>query len=76
MQTRVELTVRPCPVPGYRWVVVLDSDDLDLRGFANVKDAERYYARLVRDCEDDYARDGQHAWHTTDVPGVPLLPAP
>jgi hypothetical protein len=54
---------------------VLDSDEVELHGFARVTDAERFYTGLVWDCEDDYARDGEHAWHTTDVPGIPLLPA-
>lgn len=75
VQPHVKLTVRPCPVPGHRWVVVLDSDELEIHGFTRRKDADAFYTQLVRDCEDDYARYGEHAWHTTDVPGIPLLPA-
>jgi hypothetical protein len=75
-RTRVELTVRPCPVPGYRWVLVLDSDELTLRGFARLTDAVRSYRDLVHVCEEDYARSGEHAWHATDVRGVPVAPHP
>ena len=76
VRARVELTVRSCPAPGHPWVVVLNSDELELHGFATLKEACRYYSGLVLDCEDDYARYGDHAWHSTDVPGVPVLPAP
>lgn len=72
----VSLSVRPCPIPGARWVVVLDSEELVITPHQTKTDAIRAYASLVRECEDDYARYGGHAWTRTDVHGVPTLPNP
>lgn len=71
-RTHVELSVRRDPAAG--WVLHLDADDVEADLYSTEAAAMRDYERRVWACEEDYARDGQHAWTQCDVPGVPLAP--
>jgi hypothetical protein len=74
LQSVSELTVKRCPLPGARWIVLLLADGAQVWAFRTRREADRFYVDRVRDCEDYYARYGEHAWHTTDVHGIPVVP--